>query len=132
MALFKCYTCNHLQETTNEHIGKNAKCPKCQEKGMIHNTLSYVKEITEKHLLLQKKLQEKTKETDIPETNNNLLEVHDSIPIDDFDIYNTNIFSQKDHYAPIIRWFKEKSIQAKVDPKMMDTTGFFDEVAIYI
>jgi len=132
MALFECYTCHHLQETTNEHIGKNAKCPKCQDKGMIHNTLLYVKEIREKYLVLEKKLQEKDEEKDSSEHNNDLLEIHDPIPIDDFDIHNTNIFSQKDHYAPIIKWFKEKSIQAKVDPKMMDTTGFFDEVAIYM
>jgi hypothetical protein len=128
MAIYKCDTCHHFQETSNEYIGKNAKCPKCQEKGTIFNTLSYIKEIFENNLSLKKKLLE----IDTSETNDDILKVFDSIPIDDFDIHNTDIFSRKDHYDPIIKWFKERYIQAKVNPKMMDTTGFFDEVAIYM
>ncbi len=134
MAIYQCKTCNHLQEASNEHIGKNAKCPKCQEQGTILNTLSHIKELTEKNLSLQKKLFEieEEKETNTSKNNDNLLEVYDSIPIEDFDIHNTNIFSQKDHYAPIINWFNKRYIQVNVDPKMMDTTGFFDEVALYM
>ena len=134
MAIYKCDICHHFQETSNEHIGKNAKCPKCQENGTILNTLSYIKEITANNLSLKKKLLEidKRKEIDTSETNDDMLKVYDAIPIDDFDIHNTDIFSQKDHYAPIIKWFKERHIQANVNPKMMDTTGFFDEVAIYM
>ena len=134
MAIYKCDICHHFQETSNEHIGKNAKCPKCQENGTILNTLSYIKEITANNLSLKKKLLEidKRKEIDTSETNDDMLKVYDAIPIDDFDIHNTDIFSQKDHYAPIIKWFKERYIQANVNPKMMDTTGFFDEVAIYM
>ena len=134
MAIYKCDTCHHFQETSNEYIGKNAKCPKCQEKGTIFNTLSYIKEISENNLSLKNKLLEidKIREIDTSETNDDILKVFDAIPIDDFDIHNTDIFSKKDHYAPIIKWFKERYIQAKVNPKMMDTTGFFDEVAIYM
>jgi len=134
MAIYKCDACHHLQETSNEYIGKNAKCPKCKEKGTIYNTLSYIQEITENNLFLKNKLHEIDKRTEIDtsETNDGLLTVYDSIPIDDFDIHNTNIFSKQDYYAPIIKWFKQRYIQAKVNPKMMDTTGFFDEVAIYI
>ena len=127
MALFKCDTCHHFQETSNDYIGKNALCPKCQEKGLIHNTISYAKEITEKYMSLLK-----SKESNTTDTQKDVLELYDSIPLDDFNVHNTDIFSQKDHYSPIVKWFNKKNIQTAINPKMMDTTGFFDEVAVYI
>jgi len=92
MALFKCDACHHFQETSNQYIGKNAKCPKCEEKGAIYDTVSYIKEITEKYLQQKKLLKKEDHETN---TKENLLELHDSIPLDDFDIHNTDIFSKK-------------------------------------
>ena len=132
MALFKCDACHHIQETSNQYIGKKAQCPKCKEKGNIYDTVSYAKEITEQYLLQKEILDQQIKEQTSTETNIDILEVHDAIPIDDYDIHNTDIFSQKDHFSPIIKWFNQKHIQATVDPKMMDTRGYFDEVAIYM
>ena len=132
MALFKCDACHHIQETSNQYIGKKAQCPKCKEKGTIYNTVEYVKEITEQYLLQKKIIDQQTKEPTSTKNEASILEVHDAIPIDDYDIHNTDVFSQKDHYAPIVRWFNQKHIQATVDPKMMDTRGYFDEVAIYM
>ncbi|CAA6804599.1 MAG: Unknown protein [uncultured Sulfurovum sp.] len=134
MAIYKCDACHYIQETSNEYIGKKAKCPQCKEVGVILNTISYLQEVTEKNILLEKKLLDKDtiKERNTSKNIDNILQVQDSIPIKDFNIHNTDIFSQKDHYTPIVTWFKDRYIQAKVDPKMMDTTGFFDEVALYI
>ena len=132
MALFKCDVCHHFQETLNEHIGKNAVCPKCKEKGTIFDAVSYAKEITEKYIFYKSLSKDKEKEDNITEIEDEILELHDAIPIDDFNIHNTDIFSQEDHYSPIMRWFNNKSIQTNIDSKMMDTTGFFDEVAVYI
>jgi DNA-directed RNA polymerase subunit RPC12/RpoP len=130
MAIFKCNTCSHLQEVQNTLIDKNARCPKCQQISKIYNTLSYITNLLEENTLLKKKIEEKPNEID-PNTNS-YLKVYDPIPLEDFDIHNTNMLSKKSNYSPIIKWFKEKNIQAEVDPKMMDTTGFFDEIAIDI
>lgn len=132
MALFKCDTCHHFQETSNQYIGRQARCPKCQEKGAIYDTVTYAKEITEQYLLQKEVLEAQEKSLTSTDMEQDALEVHDAIPINDYDIHNTDIFSKKDHYRPIIKWFKEKYIQATVDPKMMDTRGYFDEVALYI
>lgn len=134
MAIYKCSTCHHLQETSNEYIGKNAKCPSCQEQGTIFHTLTYLEGIIKKNLFLEEKLLQiyKTNKRNIPKTSKDTLKVYDAIPIEDFDIHNTDIFSKEKYYEPIIQWFKKHYIQANVNPKMMDTTGFFDEVAIHI
>ena len=135
MAVFICDICHHIQETSNSNIGKNAKCPKCQESNPILDTLVCIKNLSEKNFLQSKlldKLKQESQKNNRLETKCDTIKVYDSIPIDDFDIHNTDIFSKKSHYYPIVEWFKKQGIETKVDPTMMDTTGFFDEVAIHI
>lgn len=124
-----------MQEVADDHIGKRAKCPKCKEEFPIHNTVSYIKKLTEKFYLQQKQLnalQEELKNSVNIGDKENTLEIYESIPIDDLNIHNTDLFSQESHYLPVKKWFKNKHIEVKIDPRMMDTTGFFDEVAVYI
>jgi len=135
MAIFKCNACNHIQEVDNSHIGRRAKCPKCKEEFPIYNTVNYIKKLTEKFYLQQKQLndlQEELKNSAKTENRENTLEIYDSIPIDDLNIHNTDLFSQESQYSPVKKWFKDKGIEATIDPRMMDTTGFFDEVAVHI
>jgi len=132
MALFECDTCHHYQETPNEYIGQKAKCPICREKGTIYDTVLYVKDLTDKYLLQKKLLDKNVVDEEPIAVDSDILEVYDVVPSNYFDVHNTDIFSNKDHYYPILEWFRKKRIQAYIDPKMMDTTGFFDEVAIYI
>lgn len=35
MAIFTCDSCNHGMSTSDGHIGKRAKCPKCSQRGQI-------------------------------------------------------------------------------------------------
>lgn len=135
MAIFQCKMCNHIQEASNEHTGKRAKCPKCQKDDIIHNTIDYIKELTETCSLQNQKIQkleQETQDTKQSKSSSNIIEVYDPLHNDNFDIHNTDLFSQHHQYDPIIKWFKKRGIKANIDPKMMDTTGFFDEIAIYI
>ncbi len=46
------------------------------------------------------------------------------------DIHNTDMMTKQDHYAPIVQWLKQKNFQAEVNEAAMDTSGFFDEIAV--
>ncbi|WP_339911812.1 hypothetical protein [Symmachiella dynata] len=35
MAIFTCDSCHYEMSTSDDHIGKNAKCPKCSQRGHI-------------------------------------------------------------------------------------------------
>ncbi|GAK60222.1 hypothetical protein Despr_0885 [Candidatus Vecturithrix granuli] len=48
----------------------------------------------------------------------------------DIDIHHTSALTEPQQYAPLIQWFQHKHIQVKVNQKALDTTGFFDEVAM--
>ena len=48
----------------------------------------------------------------------------------DLDIHNTDMMTKQNHYAPIVQWFQQKNCQTEVNEAAMDTSGFFDEVAV--
>ncbi len=48
------------------------------------------------------------------------------------DIYNTKSLTLKEHYFPIVLWFNQKLIKVKVNEAAMDTSGFFDEIAVQL
>jgi hypothetical protein len=48
----------------------------------------------------------------------------------DIDVHHTSALTEPPQYAPLIQWFQHKHIQVKVNQKALDTTGFFDEVAM--
>ena len=48
----------------------------------------------------------------------------------DLNIHNTDMMTKIDHYAPIVGWLKQRNFQAEVNEAAMDTSGFFDEIAI--
>lgn len=133
MALFRCRQCGHLREVANEHVGKQAKCPQCQQVSPIYDTLAFVEKVIDRVVSLQKELAELRQtsgsydplEIQIIDKQND-----DSFSFEDIDIHNTTLLASQEQYAPIIDWFARKNIQASVDQKELDTTGFFDEIAL--
>lgn len=133
MALFRCRHCGHLREVAQEHIGKQAKCPQCREVSPIYDTLLFIEKIVEQIMVLQKELAALRQSTSPPDHLE--MEVVDRpgeeyVSLQDIDIHNTTVLATSEQYAPIVDWFAQKQMQASVDQKELDTTGFFDEVAL--
>jgi phage FluMu protein Com len=133
MALFRCNKCGHLREVANDHIGKSAKCPQCQQVNPIHDTLVYIEKILERYFAQRKeliRLQQNETATDSLD-----IQVIDApsgelFSLKDVDIHNTTELTNDQQYQPIITWFAAHRVTVQVNPKELDTTGFFDEVAI--
>ena len=125
MALFRCNKCGHIREVGNDYIGKSANCPKCDQITPIYDTTAFVKALILKHITLNNKLQKLrkkyVKKNDV---------VDDSI--EEIDIYNTKVLTQADKYEPILQWFEKRNIQVQINHEAIDTTGFFDEIALSI
>jgi hypothetical protein len=49
-----------------------------------------------------------------------------------FDLHNSGVLSTELQHGPIQEWFQRRHIQVRTTPKAVDTTGFFDEVAVAI
>ena len=129
MAIFRCNKCGHIREVGIDYIGKSVKCPKCDNSATIHDTVAFLNALIKKHINQTKEFHKLRKEL----TNNNSdQEAAENFSFEDIDIYNTNIFTQNNSFAPIIEWFEKQNIKVQVNPYAVDTTGFFDEIALLL
>jgi hypothetical protein len=129
MAIFRCNKCGHIREVGNEYVGKAVKCPKCDNATTIYDTIAFLQALIKKHAAQTRELHELRNELSV---NNAAQETYENSSLEDIDIHNTNIFTQDNSFVPIIEWFKNKNVQVQVNPYAVDTTGFFDEIALQL
>lgn len=129
MAIFRCNKCGHVREVGTDYIGKSVACPKCSNNVSIYETTAFVNALIKKHIAQTKELNSLRSDLSKDST---ATDATNSPPIDDVDIHNTNIFTKEDSFTPIIHWFEDKNIRATISPDAMDTTGFFDEIALQL
>lgn len=128
MALLRCIKCQHVREVGNDYTGKVVKCPECNLPTPIYDTVTFVKALTLKYIDQNKelkKLQQSCVDNDA--LKNQSVE---SGTDDDIDIYHTKVLTQAEVYQPIVKWFEERNIKIRIDQDAIDTTGFFDEIAL--
>jgi len=130
MALFRCSKCNHLREVGNDYLGKSVKCPKCSEISTIFNTVTFIDTLIKKHLLLKKEFINLRQQ--LEQKGGLDIEVIGIEPAEEIDIYNTTSLTQAENYEPIIQWFQKRHIEIEINQESVDTTGFFDEVALQL
>ncbi|WP_136810438.1 Card1-like endonuclease domain-containing protein [Desulfosediminicola flagellatus] len=130
MALFRCNKCGHLREVVKDYIGKSVVCPKCKENASVYDTVGFVRNVIERYRQKSKELHDLKKQFVVEEITE--FEVFEEPSWENIDIYNTTALAQGDQYEAIVQWFKKNQILADVNPKSIDTTGFFDEVALHL
>ena len=128
MALFRCNKCSHIREVGSYYIGKSVKCPQCNQIMPIHDTVTFVKALLQKHIIQNKELQKLRQE--LAKKGNLDIQIVENNSIEEIDIQNTKALTQADKYEPIVQWFKKRQIQIQVNQEAIDTTGFFDEIAL--
>ncbi|NOQ63702.1 MAG: hypothetical protein GQ582_04255 [Methyloprofundus sp.] len=127
MAFFRCKQCLHMREVSNNYTGKSVKCPQCKTVSQVHDTVAFVESIIKKYVLQSKELK-RLQKSDIAGSEPTLVVDNDYCELSD--IHNTTELSSQKQYAPIVSWFQEHDIQTDVNHDAVDTTGFFDEIAL--
>ncbi len=118
MAILRCAKCGHLREVPNEYIGRSVACPSCQNNVTIYATVAFLQQVLRQYTALRAELaQLKTPA------------VAGSAPAQATASPNPLIPPE---YAPVIQWFKHKQITANLDLSAVDTSGFFDEIALQL
>ena len=130
MAIFRCKTCSHLREVPNNYIGKSVNCPRCKTVNQIHDTVGFIEKVIEKYRLQYKELQHLRQQLAPVQTSDSFSV--EQQPLADIDIYNTTALASSQQYEPILAWFQERQIQLDINHQAIDTTGFFDEVAMQL
>ncbi|MCI5210069.1 MAG: DUF1887 family protein [Candidatus Electrothrix sp. ATG2] len=131
MALFRCGKCGHLREVSNDYQGKSVKCPRCKTPSPVYNTVAFVTKVIEQFVAQKNELQQLRSQL-APQDTPVSAEKEPLQPLSDIDIYNTAELKSEQQYEPILHFFKERRIQIDVNHQAIDTTGFFDEVAVQL
>ena len=130
MAIFRCNSCGHLREVTNDYIGASVKCPECRKANPVHETVSFVEKVIRKYLVQRTELREIKQQLE-PEKGD-AFSASENNSLKDMDLFNTSALTSQIQYKPIVAWFKTRHIEVDVDEHTVDTRGFFDEVAVQI
>jgi hypothetical protein len=97
---------------------------------VVYDTTTFVRKLIDKYLALRTAYKELHAALDnqepsdpSPATDNQLVGV---------DLHNTSLLATEHQHRPIQDWFDARKITATLNPKAIDTSGFFDEVALDI
>lgn len=131
MAISRCNKCAHLEEQVDGQIGASVVCPRCGSATPVYPTLFFVGKLLEKYFDAQRELiRLKSAAGDaMPQTAAKAGAVAQAESID---LSNTDRLASAKQHQPISDWFGRKQIPVQVNTQAVDTTGFFDEVAISI
>ncbi len=147
MAIFRCKNCDYLREIPNENIGKTAKCPSCQTPSQVQDTLmalsnmlADLKKVATQNQQLQK--QQEMNQSLITQltAEKQQLATQLSTILDQkrttsqtekgYAFANRETDQALENTDGVVNWLKKRQIQAVVDKKALDISGFFDEVAV--
>ncbi len=134
MAIFWCSGCKHLREVSNDYLGKRVVCPRCEKVFPVHRTVWLIEQILKKYSASHRELQRLQKWSETPQGGQvePLVDIIEQQAPDNLDLHNTDSLADPRQYEPIMQWFKKRGIKLDVDPLAVDTTGFFDEVAVWL
>ena len=140
MAILLCNKCGHFREVRSEYAGKSVTCPRCKQTSTVHDTIKFLKHLIGKYREKNRELQSLKQQIApvAPGESSDAVEAVDSEDstiaarqlLTDVDIHNTTALADPQQYAPIVAWMEKRRIRLDIDHQAIDTTGFFDEVAV--
>ena len=130
MAIFLCGKCGHVREVRNDHIGRSVGCPRCKRAGAIHDTVKLLERLIGEYRAQRTELRELRTKLAPEEAAGPPAVERSSLP--DIDIHDTDALADPRQFEPIVAWFEKRRIQLDANHRAMDTTGFFDEVAVQL
>ncbi len=106
-------------------------CPRCRESGSIHDTVTFLNRVIGEYRAQRTELRELRAQL-VPGEGEAAVEqpVPDGPPLSDIDIHDTDALADPRQFAPVLAWFEQRRIEFEINHRAMDTTGFFDEVAV--
>lgn len=130
MTILRCNKCGQLQELPQQTAGTATPCPRCGTPTQIYDTVLFVSKVLEKLFATQTELARLRAAAANGERPTNV--AVPTAPPEAFDLHNSGVLSTELQHGPIQEWFQRRHIQVRTNPKAVDTTGFFDEVAVAI
>lgn len=127
MAILRCNKCGHVAEVPGELTGQQIACPQCTQPVAVYDTVLFVRKVLQQYFSQRDELNtlKAAQRTPLPTLN-------DAAATPDLavDIHNSSHLASAAQHAAVLQWFERRQIQIRANHDAVDTTGFFDEIAI--
>ena len=128
MAVFLCVKCGHVREVPSEYIGRSVDCPRCKQAGAVHDTVKLFERLIGEYRARRAELRELRAKLAPGEAAGS--PAGERSPLPEIDIHDTQALVDPRQFEPIVAWFRKRGVRLDANQRAMDTTGFFDEVAV--
>jgi len=130
MGLYRCNKCGYLAEVAASAIGSSSNCPRCGHANTAYDTVFFVSKLLERYFALRAANSQSQSEANDSAGS----EGADKPPpkLAALNIYNTALIATDLQHGPLHDWFGKRRIRIQPNLDAVDTTGFFDEVALEI
>lgn len=131
MGVYRCSSCGYLAENTSAAFGSSIACPKCTQENLVYDTTAFVRKVLEKYVALRtayKRLQAELENQEAPDATTATATV--DTRLEGIDLHNTSLLSTDEQHRPIQEWFDARKISVRFNHAAIDTSGFYDEVAL--
>lgn len=130
MAIARCNKCALLAEHPEALVNQSIACPSCGTPAVVYPTLFFIEKLLDKYFTAQREVIRLSSASKQPEKP--VAESTASSSQGDINLANTDMFATDQQHGPIYDWFRKKHISIQANLRGVDTTGFFDEVAMSI
>jgi hypothetical protein len=133
MSIYRCNNCGFVCEDQLAVAGAKVSCEKCGISNVYFATAFYVQKLVERYLAARRELEAlqqmaESPDAEVPTSSAVVPESALKLRFHD-DLQNTSVLATAAQHQPLQDWFASKHIKASFDFSLVDTTGFFDEMA---
>lgn len=135
MPIYRCNQCSFVSEDASTAIGSKLPCARCGTASTVYGTVFYVEKLVERYFSALREIKTLQEADSAPEAvageapaaSAAAAPTMQSLP--DTDMLNTKRLATAEQHAPLQAWFAARQIDARFDPTLVDTSGFFDDAA---
>ena len=124
MPILRCNQCGHITEvdaTANTQI----PCPACEApEQRAWDTTLFVRKVLQQYSAVMKEVKELRAASTQPQ------ESPTRSALEQLDLHNTSALSSQAQHQPLVDWLARQQIKALPNLQAVDTSGFFDEIAV--
>lgn len=130
MAILRCNKCGHVAEAPTDRIGASIDCPACANPVQVYDTVLFVRKVLQQYFAQQDEIK-RLRASQAPAATTSSQAVA-AAPLATLDIHNTDQLASEEWHLQIVTWFQRRQIQVRPSLEAVNTTGFFDEIAVEI
>ncbi|MER2555822.1 MAG: hypothetical protein ABTQ28_21465 [Thauera sp.] len=130
MPIQRCNQCGHTGEVLDTLPGTEVACPACAAHAPVYDTTFFVRRLLQQYGALHQEV--KRLRSLQPDPAPASQDARPSSNLAELDLHNTSALAASAQHAPIVEWFRQRRIEARPVPEAVETSGFFDEIAVEI